>query len=44
MEQLIAALAETGATLGFDAIGGGKLASYILTAMEKAAAVRGAGI
>jgi NADPH2:quinone reductase len=42
MEQLIAALAETGATLGFDAIGGGKLASYILTAMEKAAAVRGA--
>ena len=42
MEQLIAALAETGATLGFDAIGGGKMASYILTAMEKAAAVRGA--
>ena len=42
MKQLIAALAETGATLGFDAIGGGKMASYILTAMEKAAAVRGA--
>ncbi|WP_417610836.1 NADH oxidase [Parasphingorhabdus sp.] len=42
MEKLIAALAETGATLGFDAIGGGKMASYILTAMEKAAAVRGA--
>lgn len=42
MELLIAALAETGATLGFDAIGGGKMASYILTAMEKAAAVRGA--
>lgn len=42
MDQLIAALAETGATLGFDAIGGGKMASYILTAMEKAAAVRGA--
>ncbi len=42
MADLIAALAETGATLGFDAIGGGKMASYILTAMEKAAAVRGA--
>lgn len=42
MDKLIAALAETGATLGFDAIGGGKMASYILTAMEKAAAVRGA--
>ena len=42
MPNLIAALAETGATLGFDAIGGGKMASYILTAMEKAAAVRGA--
>lgn len=42
MPDLIAALAETGATLGFDAIGGGKMASYILTAMEKAAAVRGA--
>lgn len=42
MDKLIAALAETGATLGFDAIGGAKMASYILTAMEKAAAVRGA--
>ncbi|VAV89169.1 Possible NADH oxidoreductase [hydrothermal vent metagenome] len=42
MVQLIDALAETGATLGFDAIGGGKMASYILTAMEKAAAKRGA--
>ncbi len=42
MDKLIAALAETGATLGFDAIGGGKMASHILTAMEKAAAVRGA--
>ncbi|MEQ8741848.1 NADH oxidase [Parasphingorhabdus sp.] len=42
MDKLIAALAETGATLGFDAIGGGKMASYILTAMEKAAALRGA--
>jgi NADPH2:quinone reductase len=42
MAKLIDALAETGATLGFDAIGGGKMASHILTAMEKAAAVRGA--
>jgi NADPH:quinone reductase-like Zn-dependent oxidoreductase len=42
MGALIDALAETGATLGFDAIGGGKMASYILTAMEQAAAKRGA--
>ena len=42
MTALIDALAETGATLGFDAIGGGKMASYILTAMEQAAAKRGA--
>ncbi|NJM51187.1 MAG: NADH oxidase [Sphingomonadales bacterium] len=39
---LVDALAETGATLGFDAIGGGKMANYILTAMEQAAAKRGA--
>jgi NADPH2:quinone reductase len=31
------ALAETGATLGFDATGGGELASHILAAMEAAA-------
>ena len=31
-----AALVETGATLAFDAIGGGKLASQILTGMEMA--------
>ncbi len=37
--ELIDAIAETGATLGFDAIGGGKLAGQILDAME-AAAVR----
>ncbi|MEQ9315247.1 MAG: NADH oxidase, partial [Henriciella sp.] len=37
MEKLIDALAETGATLGFDAIGGGKLAGQILMAMEAAA-------
>ena len=42
MPNLIDALAETGATLGFDAIGGGKMANYILTAMEQAAAKRGA--
>ena len=39
MERLVDAIAETGATLGFDATGGGKLAGQILTAME-AAAVR----
>lgn len=33
-EELVDALAETGATIAFDAIGGGKLASQILTAME----------
>jgi NADPH:quinone reductase-like Zn-dependent oxidoreductase len=37
MEDLIAALAETGATLAFDAIGGGKLAGQILAGMEVAA-------
>jgi hypothetical protein len=42
MPLLVDALAETGATLGFDAIGGGRLASQILTAMEQAAAKRGA--
>lgn len=38
MEDLTDAIHETGATLGFDATGGGKLASDILTGMEKAAA------
>jgi NADPH:quinone reductase-like Zn-dependent oxidoreductase len=37
MEDLTKALIETGATLAFDAIGGGKLASQILTCMEAAA-------
>ncbi|MEE4350359.1 MAG: NADH oxidase [Pacificimonas sp.] len=41
MSDLIDALVETGATLGFDAIGGGKTANYILAAMEQAAARRG---
>ena len=35
-EDLTQALVETGATIAFDAIGGGKLASQILTAMELA--------
>ncbi len=34
MEDLIAALVATGATVAFDAIGGGKLAGQILTCME----------
>ncbi len=37
MDDLIAALKATGATLGFDATGGGKLTSQILTGMEAAA-------
>ena len=38
--QLTEAIAATGATLGFDAIGGGPLAGQILNAMESAAARR----
>jgi NADPH:quinone reductase-like Zn-dependent oxidoreductase len=37
MDDLTKALVETGATLAFDAIGGGKLAGQILTCMEIAA-------
>ncbi|MET3845817.1 zinc-binding dehydrogenase [Bradyrhizobium sp. OAE829] len=37
MDNLTNALVETGATIAFDAIGGGKLASQILTSMEVAA-------
>jgi NADPH2:quinone reductase len=37
MDELIEALAATGATLAFDAIGGGQLASQILSSMEAAA-------
>jgi NADPH:quinone reductase len=40
--RLVDALVDTGATLGFDAIGGGKLAGQLLAAME-AAALRQAG-
>jgi len=36
VEELTQALVETGATIAFDAIGGGKLASQILTCMELA--------
>src|SRR4029078_12394709 len=36
MDDLTDALVQTGATLAFDAIGGGKLAGQILTAMEVA--------
>jgi len=37
MEDLIEALVATGATLAFDAIGGGRLASQVLSCMEAAA-------
>jgi NADPH2:quinone reductase len=37
MDELTAALTETGATLAFDATGGGRLASQILSCMEASA-------
>jgi NADPH:quinone reductase len=37
MAMLVTAIKETGATIGFDAIGGGSLAGQILNAMEQAA-------
>ena len=43
MAQLVAACTETGATLAFDAIGGGQLAGQILTAMEAAINARAGG-
>jgi len=43
MDKLVAALTETGATIAFDATGGGKLASQILTAMEQAAQAKATG-
>jgi NADPH2:quinone reductase len=43
MDRLIEALTETGATLAFDAVGGGRLASQILTAMEAAQTRRTGG-
>lgn len=39
-QELVAACAETGATLAFDATGGGSLGSDIVVAMEAAAAAR----
>lgn len=42
-DDLTAALKETGATLAFDAIGGGRLASQILTCMEAAASPAAGG-
>jgi NADPH:quinone reductase len=41
MKELIGALGDTAATLAFDAVGGGTLASQILTAMEVAASSSG---
>jgi hypothetical protein len=43
MGDLITALTATSATLAFDAIGGGRLASQILTAMEAAASAAAGG-
>ena len=43
IDDLIGALDATGATLAFDAIGGGKLAGQILTGMEVVAARKGGG-
>lgn len=42
-EQLVAAMRETGATLGFDAVGGGPLTGQILQAMTAAQAERVGG-
>lgn len=39
-DDLVAALTETGATIAFDAIGGGKLGGQVLAAMEQAAVAR----
>jgi NADPH:quinone reductase-like Zn-dependent oxidoreductase len=43
MEDLIAALSATNTTIAFDAIGGGKLAGQILTAMEVAQSRKAGG-
>ena len=42
-DDLLAALKETGATIAFDATGGGKLASQLLSSMEAAAAANEPG-
>ena len=43
IDDLTAALTETGATLGFDATGGGRLAGQILSCMEAAAMAKNPG-
>src|SRR5271165_1304499 len=43
MADLTAAIRETSATLAFDAVGGGRLASQILACMEAAASAAGSG-
>jgi NADPH2:quinone reductase len=43
MDDLVAAITVTGATLAFDATGGGRLASQILTAMEAALSASATG-
>ncbi|MEM8902477.1 MAG: zinc-binding dehydrogenase [Actinomycetota bacterium] len=42
-DDLVAAIGETGATIAFDAIGGGAMADELLTAMERAASSPDAG-
>ena len=44
LDKLTETLIETGITLGFDAIGGGRIASDILTAMERAASRNATGL
>lgn len=43
MSELTAAVSATGATLAFDATGGGRLASQLLTCMEAAASAKAGG-
>lgn len=42
-DDLVAAISETGATLAFDAIGGGDMPNQLLTAMEKALLAKATG-
>ena len=43
-EQLVEAMAETGATLAFDAIGGGRMADTLLSSMEHALSRNASGL
>ena len=43
-EQLVEAIAETGATLAFDAIGGGRMADTLLSSMEQALSRNASGL